>query len=120
MLIDILDRRENPLLERIEIRFRISHDGEPTPSRRAMCDLISSLEPGSKSSLVILRDVGTRFGRAQTTGFGMIYANEAASLKESAYVRARFSLESSDTPESTAKNPAPTPKVVPEEEAEEE
>ena len=40
-----------------------------------MIDLVVKAEPGSKSQLVILKRVNTRFGQALTTGFAHIYSD---------------------------------------------
>ena len=43
---EIIERKENPLLNRIEIEFRCNHEGAPTPSRAELLNGIASIEPG--------------------------------------------------------------------------
>ena len=59
---EIIDRKENPLLNRIEIEFRWNHEGAATPSRADMLNAVASIEPGSNRDLIVIKDVNTRFG----------------------------------------------------------
>ena len=72
---EVKNRKENNLLNRVEIEFEINHSQKPTPSRKEMINLVVKAEPGSKSQLVILKRVNTRFGQALTTGFAHIYSD---------------------------------------------
>ena len=45
---DIVSRKENKLLNRIEIKFSWLHAKQATPSRQAVMNLVKTLEPGSK------------------------------------------------------------------------
>ncbi len=73
---DIVTRKDNPLLNRVEIEFRIRHSQQPTPSRKDMISLIVKAEPGAKAELTILKQVNTRFGQALTTGQAHVYSDE--------------------------------------------
>ena len=87
---EIINRKENPLLNRIEIEFRWDHDGIPTPSRSDMLNTLASIEPGSSRDLIVIKDVVTRFGMASTTGFGLIYESADAMAVEPEYIHKRF------------------------------
>lgn len=87
---EIIDRKENPLLKRVEIAFRWNHDGMPTPSRKAMLDGIASIEPGANRDLIVIKDVNTRFGMSSTTGLGLIYADEESMKVEPKYMHERY------------------------------
>ncbi|MEC7713380.1 MAG: hypothetical protein VYE78_00455, partial [Candidatus Thermoplasmatota archaeon] len=65
---EVIDRKENPLLGRVEIRFQWEHTNSPTPSLKEMVAAAAKAEPGAKENLVFLKEVKTRFGRPQTTG----------------------------------------------------
>ena len=52
---EIIERKENPLLNRVEIEFRWNHEGSPTPSRMDMLNSIASIEPGSKRDLIVIK-----------------------------------------------------------------
>ncbi|MGY8691825.1 MAG: hypothetical protein ACKVHF_02560, partial [Candidatus Poseidoniales archaeon] len=64
---EIINRKENALLNRVEIEFTLNHDSEPTPSLSEMISLVLKLEPGSKKELVYIKNVNTRFGMPQTS-----------------------------------------------------
>jgi ribosomal protein S24E len=107
----IIERRENKLLDRVEIDFQINHTGKPTPTRSSVAKSLASLEPGSKTNLIVVKDLNTRFGQALTTGVALIYANDEAISVEPPYVHKRLTIIG-DAPEEKAA-PAPTPKPAP-------
>tara|TARA_B100000459_G_C8397092_1_gene123072 strand:+ start:36 stop:461 length:426 start_codon:yes stop_codon:yes gene_type:complete len=88
---EIIDRKENPLLNRVEIEFRWNHEGKATPSRVDMLNGIASIEPGSNRDLIVIKDVNTRFGQSSTTGLGIVYADAESMKVEPDYMHARFS-----------------------------
>ena len=64
---EVTERKENPLLDRVEIHFVWNHANSPTPSRTDIRAAAARAEPGAKEELVFVKDVNTRFGMAQTT-----------------------------------------------------
>jgi len=62
-----LNRKENKLLNRVEIGFKWKHDGKATPSRKEVMDLVKILEPGSNPDYIVIKDCSTRFGQPLTT-----------------------------------------------------
>jgi len=117
------DRKENPLLNRVEIEFSWNHEGKATPSRSDMLNQIASLEPGSNKDLIVLKNVNTRFGVGITTGSAFIYGDEEALNVEPDYVHKRFSeLRTSIASEEEVSEEAPAEEAAEEEsqEAEEE
>lgn len=86
---EIIERKENPLLSRVEIKFSHSHSGSPTPSRNDVITQIAALEPGSNRDFVVIKDVTTRFGVAKTTGVALIYSNKEAMSVEPKYIHTR-------------------------------
>ncbi len=107
----IIDRRENKLLDRVEIDFQINHTGKPTPTRASVAKSLAGLEPGSKTNLIVVKELKTRFGQALTTGVALIYANGEAITVEPSYVHARLTAIG-DAP-AEAPTPTPTPKPAP-------
>ncbi len=105
----IIERRENKLLDRVEIDFQLNHTGKPTPTRSSVAKSLASLEPGSKTNLIVVKELSTRFGQALTTGIALIYANEEAMSVEPKYVHQRLTIIG-DAP---AEKPVPTPKPAP-------
>jgi ribosomal protein S24E len=105
----IIERRENKLLDRVEIDFQINHTGKPTPTRASVAKSLASLEPGSKTNLIVVKDLSTRFGQALTTGVALIYANDEAISVEPSYVHERLTVIG----EAPAAEPTPAPKPAP-------
>ena len=97
---EIIDRKENPLLNRVEIEFRWNHEGSPTPSRADMLNGIASIEPGSNKDLIVIKNVKTRFGVGSTTGLGLVYSDANSMKVEPGYIHERYSglRSSTETP----------------------
>jgi len=72
MIIEIVDKKENPLLGRIELHFRASHDGTSTPKREEIRQAIAQEEDVKKDNVVI-DNMDPEFGRAVTQGYAKIY-----------------------------------------------
>lgn len=72
MEIEIVDRKENKLLNRIEVKFNILHEGEKTPERELVRSNLSSLLK-VKKDLVIVDYIKPKFGIQQSAGYAKIY-----------------------------------------------
>jgi small subunit ribosomal protein S24e len=118
---EIVDRKENSLLSRIEIRFQLRHEQSATPSRSNLRSKVASLEPGSSASNVIVKDVTTRFGQPLTTGLAFIYDSPEAMQIEPQYILDRHGVATENAPAEKApaekapaeKAPAKVPDVAP-------
>lgn len=86
---DIVERMENKLLNRVEIKFSWRHSGKATPSRREVMDLVKTLEPKSNPEYIVIKDCNTRFGQPLTTGLAYIYENEESMKVEPEYIHKR-------------------------------
>ena len=86
---EVLERMENPLLKRVEIRFRWRHVGTATPSRAQMLAAVAAVEPGSSAENIIVKDVSTRFGQPLTTGLAFVYESADALANEPTYILSR-------------------------------
>ena len=69
---EVLSRRENPLLDRVEIEFRTRHSSEPTPTRDALREEIAKIAK-AKKDLVIIDRMDSDFGRPETSGYAKVY-----------------------------------------------
>lgn len=103
-------RKENKLLNRVEIGFQWKHDGKSTPSRKEVMDLVATLEPGSKTDLIVVKDCKTRFGQPLTTGMAFIYGDEESMKVEPEYIHKRHESFRS----TSAKEETPAKAEVPE------
>jgi ribosomal protein S24E len=86
---EIKDRIENKVLNRVEISFSWKHDKKSTPSRKEVMDLVRTLEPGSDPDLIVVKDCVTRFGQPLTTGLAYIYGSADAMSVEPEYIHKR-------------------------------
>ena len=103
---EVTERKENPLLDRVEIHFVWNHANSPTPSRTDIRAAAARAEPGAKEELVFVKDVNTRFGMAQTTGMALVYGSAESAELEPEYVKSRHSSESDSTPPTSESEPA--------------
>ena len=53
MNIEVLERKENPLLKREEITFKIEHSGEQTPSRETVIAKLAAIINAEKQRTVL-------------------------------------------------------------------
>ena len=99
---EIIDRKENPLLNRVELIFQWDHPNEPTPSRAQMVDAAAKAEPGSDRKLVFVKNVDTRFGMSRTSGTVLVYGSTESASIEPQYVVERHKGE--ESPEEEKEN----------------
>lgn len=72
--IEIIEEKKNPLIDRIELTFRVDHFGASTPNRLDIKKKISALQ-GSDEKLTIVKKLDTRFGASYSIGKVYIYDN---------------------------------------------
>ena len=65
---EILERKDNPLLKRVEIKFVWNHPGEGTPTRKDMVIAAAKSEPNADRKLTYIKDVRTVYGKGRTEG----------------------------------------------------
>jgi small subunit ribosomal protein S24e len=96
---EIINRKENPLLNRVELSFRWEHSSDATPTLAEMVAAAAQAEPGAKADLVFVKNVNTRYGRPQTTGLALIYGAASAAKVEPEFIHTRHkSIHASSTP----------------------
>ena len=104
---EVIERKENPLLDRVEIRFMWNHENSPTPSLSEMVAAATKAEPGANKDLVFVKEVSTRYGRPQTTGLALVDGSSESAALESEYVRVRHGVETEAKPPVVAVVPEP-------------
>ena len=112
---EVTERKENPLLGRVEIRFVWNHANSATPSLVDMRAAAAKAEPGAKEELVFVKEVSTRFGMPQTTGLALVYDSAESAELEPEYVKARNSSEQGG--QKAVADPKPSEEEATEEEA---
>ncbi|MEM0343796.1 MAG: 30S ribosomal protein S24e [Thermoplasmata archaeon] len=80
MEVEIVSKRENQLLERIEVEFKASHAKEGTPQREAVREKIAALLKAPKER-VIVDHMESEFGMSETVGYAKIYRTKEAAMK---------------------------------------
>ena len=101
---EIIERKENPVLDRVELTFQWNHSGEATPSLSQMGDAAAKAEPGADKKLVFVKNVNTRFGMSRTSGMALIYgAAEAASIEPDYVIERHKSLNENESKQEKAK-----------------
>lgn len=80
MEIEITKDEENKLLSRREVRFKVAHEGEPTPPKKDVEEtLAAKLDADTK--LMIIEHYTTRFGTNVSDGTCYVYGNETAMVR---------------------------------------
>ena len=101
---EIIERKENPVLGRVELKFQWNHSGEATPSLSQMVDAAAKAEPGADKKLVFVKNVNTRFGMSRTSGMALIYgAAESASIEPDYVIERHKSLNENESKQKKAK-----------------
>ena len=80
MEIEFTETRENPLLDRTEIKFKAVHQKEGTVSRDAIREKIAALAHSTKDK-VILDNMRSEFGLGRTKGYAKVYKSVDAAKK---------------------------------------
>ncbi|MFW9873917.1 MAG: 30S ribosomal protein S24e [Candidatus Thorarchaeota archaeon] len=72
--IEITEEKKNPLIDRLELTFRVDHFGASTPNRLEIKKKITALQ-GSDEKLTIVKRLDTHFGATYSIGKVYIYDN---------------------------------------------
>ena len=92
MEIEVISRKDNTLLGRIELQFKISHPRENTPRREDVRNEIAAFV-NSKKDRVVIDNMHAVFGKSETTGYAKVYnSKELAREIEPEYVLKRNNL----------------------------
>lgn len=115
MEIEIVSKKENELLDRLEVTFKASHPKEGTPQREAVREKLSSMLKAPKER-VIVDAMDSEFGKMETVGYAKVYKTKDAAMKyEREHVLVRNKLKEKVKVEKKA--PAAPPPKVPKPEA---
>jgi len=92
MELKIIEKRENPLLHRLEVQFEVVHIKDKTPTREDVRNLLAA-NLNAEKNRVVLERMHTSFGAPVTRGFAKIYECVEHALKtEPEYVLLRNKL----------------------------
>lgn len=74
MKVEIIEKTENPLFKRTEIKFKADHAGEPTPKRLdARAQLAAQL--GVAEELIVIEKLASTHGRQAASGIARVYSS---------------------------------------------
>ena len=80
MEIDIIEKKENKVLDRTEIKFNCLYEGEATPKLlNVKSKLVAMLN--TKKELIVIDSIQPHFGEAKAEGYAKVYGSEN-SLKD--------------------------------------
>lgn len=90
--IEVVSKRENQLLKRTEVTFRVTHPKEKTPQRGAVRDKIAAAVGGKKEG-VIISYMRSRYGQPLSQGYAKVYESaDAAKKMEPKHILIRHGL----------------------------
>src|SRR5712691_9887764 len=114
MQLEVLQRKENPLLKRVEVTFKATHKAEPTPTRDALRAFLAKELKATKDIVVIDYQAST-FGRYETVGEAKVYrSKEEALAVERKHILVRNKLIEPEVKKEAApkpEKPAPAPRA---------
>ena len=120
MELQVVTKKENPLLKRVEITFRAVHKAEPTPTRDAIRSELAKQLKAAKDTVVVDRSVSS-FGRYETLGYAKVYeSKEGALAVERSHILVRNKLKEAEVKKKEgekAEKPAKPEKPAPKAEA---
>src|SRR6266566_3557121 len=124
MQLEVLQRKENPLLKRVEVTFKATHKAEPTPTRDALRAFLAK-ELKATKDIVVIDSQASTFGRYETVGYAKVYKTKEEGLAvERKHILVRNKLIEPEVKKEAAPKPAapkpeaPKPEGKPEPKAE--
>ena len=88
MDIEVIERKENPLLHREEVTFRVLHPEAQTPTRDTIAAKLAAIV-NSDRDMTIVKKVQTEFGRNTSLGYANVYENEESRTIEPNHILKR-------------------------------
>jgi len=115
MQLEVLQKKENLLLKRVEVRFKAIHKGEPTPTRDSLRAFLAK-ELKATNDVVVIGHQASSFGKYETLGYAKIYkSKEEAASVERKHILIRNRLAEAEVKEKEGapklEKPAPAPKA---------
>ena len=106
MELEIVSKKDNPLLDRVELEVLAHHAGQPTPKRGEIRDQVAAAMKAKKDQ-VLVDHMESTFGKGETRGYVKVYKT-----KEAAQAIEREPILKRNTPGTStkkAKEPAKEP-----------
>ncbi len=114
MELQVLTRKDNPHLKRVEVTFKAIHKSEPTPTRDALRAFFAR-ELKATKDIVVIDSQASTFGRYETHGYAKVYKSKEEALSvERKHILVRNKLIEPEIKEKAApkpEKPAPAPRA---------
>lgn len=92
MDLEIINRTDNPLLEREQINFRVFHPKEATPRRKQVREQLAAVL-NAKPALLVVDHLKVDFGRPESVGYAKHYhSSKAMQTHEAVHLLKRNNL----------------------------
>jgi len=109
MEVQVLTKKENPLLKRVEITFKAVHKAEATPTRDALRSELAKQLKAAKEAVVVDHS-NSSFGRYETLGYAKVYKSKEEALSiERSHILVRNKLKEAEVKEKKEAEKAPKP-----------
>ncbi len=109
MEIEILGKRENPLLKRTEVTFRVAHPKAQTPPRAELRQELATALHATRD-IVVVDFSRPMFGRPMSHGYAKVYKSKEDALRaERKHILVRNGLREAEKKEEKPKEPKPAP-----------
>ncbi len=107
MELEIVGKRENALLKRTEVRFRVAHPGEQTPKRGDLRQELAKALHATRD-IVVVDFVRSEFGRSGSQGYAKVYKSKEDALHtERKHILVRNGLVAAEVKEKKEAPPKP-------------
>lgn len=80
MEIEVVKKGENVFMKRMEVRFVVKHEGEPTPTRESIREKLADMFKSPQEG-VIVTYMKSDFGVSSTSGSAKLYKSKEDALK---------------------------------------
>jgi len=114
MELQVLTKKDNPHLKRVEVTFKAIHKAEPTPTRDALRAFLAR-ELKATNDIVVIDSQASTFGRYETHGYAKVYKSKEEALSvERKHILVRNKLIEPEIKEKAApkpEKPAPAPRA---------
>ena len=80
MELEITDKKDNPLLNRTEIRFKVTHEAASTPARKDVREALAK-KVGATKDRVVVDHLDSFFGKCETEGYAKVYKTKNDAMR---------------------------------------
>ena len=107
MELEIVGKRENVLLKRTEVRFRVAHPREQTPKRGDLRQELAKALNATRD-IVVVDFLRSEFGRSASRGYAKVYKSKEDALRvERKHILVRNGLVAAEVKEKKEAPPKP-------------